>query len=154
MREAKPGLAALACSAEAPPRRHCIARLRPHLASMGGHLSPRRCGLVSSGRAQYGSVVALSTNNLQADRESILGKPGRNAGGRLTGQVELIGEGDPLKRAGLLAFNRFWTLDALLERRARDRRRQQSISFSGLRTRSMGVALVLDPRQATDDRVS
>jgi hypothetical protein len=105
-----------------------ITRLQPHLRQHGWPLVlPRRCGLISGCCTQYGSVVALPTNNLQADRESILGKSGGNAGGRLTGQVELIGEGDPLERTGFLALDRFRTLDALLERRARDRRRQQQL---------------------------
>ena len=103
-----------------------MARLQTHLRQHRRPLVFPWCGgFVSGRRAQNGGVVALPTNDLQANGEAIFGKPGRNAGGRLTGQVELIGEGDPLEWASLLALDRFRTLDALLERGARDGRRQQ-----------------------------
>ncbi len=100
-----------------------LAKLQAHLRQHGRPFVLPWCGVFVRGRrAQNGGVVALPTDDLQANWEAIFGKPGRNAGGRLTGQVELIGEGDPLEWASLLALDRFRTLDALFERRARDRR--------------------------------
>jgi hypothetical protein len=58
-------------------------------------------GYVGGGRAQDERAVQVAADDLESDRQAVVGEAGGDGGCRLAGEVERLGEVQPLERVDL-----------------------------------------------------